>query len=474
MRIVLPSSRHRITGSCRALIALFTLAALALGAPAASAADSLFLLQKRVAESANLAQFIPDAAEHHRIAIDPQAIAANPEEVSFTTPDGRRWTAVRDHFEVYEDDWKVWAGTARLDGGFGAEEASGFVQLNYHGSFATAVLNLDREQYQIAFDAAAPTKSASQSLVRLNRRTVEQSCGVPKAEETAELSRNALRQRATLFEELDLQRRASEVDAANPKKLIFVGVLAVYPSYYAAGSAAETQVRTFIQDSVALANTIFANSGVFARYHLTMVRLTGHQPVAAGGAYSAVQWLDSHRAAYVRNMRSSTNGDFVAIFTPPEWRTESFCGIAYLPEANGLVRGFGGAFRKRAFSAHRVGCGLNDYTFAHELGHNMGMRHDIEDTSSTHKFPYGRGRVYNIGSNEVATVMGCADVDSQCLAVGDIFGAVCDRETHFSDWSILNFSRSAPPAKACPPVDVLPRQNKAVANAQYLTYSNFY
>ncbi|MEM9290533.1 MAG: zinc-dependent metalloprotease family protein [Acidobacteriota bacterium] len=491
--------------ACRSsLLLIFAVAVLISGLgfhSTAYAAESLYVLEKSATAPPQGLGVLPDAVEQHRIAIDPRLIASNPEEVTFATPDGRRWSAVRSSFDDYEEDWKVWSGSARLINGWGAEGASGFVQLSYHrdlspqAAIATAVLNLDGEHYQIAFDVEStpqglqrrelsrgelsyrelPLVDPVHHLVRLQRRPSGQSCGVPAPEQSTEVARRALQERQSLFAALERQRQVESAAAAQPKAPITLGVLAVYPSFYMPFSFLEAQARTFIRDSVALANTIFTNSGVSARYSLTMVRLTGAQPTPSAGTWGASLWLNSPAAAYVRNMRAGNNGDFLAIFTPAQWRNESFCGIAYLPDGDGDERGLvHGPFNQRAFSAHRVGCGLNDFTFAHELGHNMGMRHQDESYSSSHLFPFGRGRNYYLGSNEVATVMGCADLDpnNNCQFSGSIFGAVCDREMAFSDWSILNYS-SAPPAKACQSPDVLPRQNANVAITQAPVYANF-
>ena len=154
---------------------------------------------------------------------------------------------------------------------------------------------------------------------------------------------------------------------------------------------------------------------------VAMKRLTGSQPQLVGDVFSAMTWFATEPQE-VRNLRDQYDADMVALFIPTSWTQGSnACGVALLPEADGGVRFWSGDFNERAFSVMRDGCGLNDYTFAHELGHNFGMRHDNENTSSPpHLFANGRGtKSFWFFSGEKATVMGCLGDGS-----GDPLGAV--------------------------------------------------
>ena len=78
----------------------------------------------------------------------------------------------------------------------------------------------------------------------------------------------------------------------------------------------------------------------------------------------------------VHGIRETYGADLVHLIsdaqsksTPPKKRV---CGIAYRL----FNHGYGGDYSHLAFGLTDYRCEIGDYTFAHELGHNMGLRHD--------------------------------------------------------------------------------------------------
>ena len=51
-------------------------------------------------------------------------------------------------------------------------------------------------------------------------------------------------------------------------------------------------------------------------------------------------------------------------------------------------------FADSAFSIVSVSCGVNSYTFAHELGHNIGARHYCYVDTGNLPYNYSHGYVY--------------------------------------------------------------------------------
>jgi hypothetical protein len=95
--------------------------------------------------------------------------------------------------------------------------------------------------------------------------------------------------------------------------------------------------------------------------------------------------------------RNAARADLVSILTA---KTD-YCGIAWL-----------GPSRDYAFSVVSVAC-ITYHSFAHELGHNMGLRHDryVEARAPASQYNYGY-------VNKVARVRDIMSYESACAAAG--------------------------------------------------------
>lgn len=97
--------------------------------------------------------------------------------------------------------------------------------------------------------------------------------------------------------------------------------------------------------------------------------------------------LDSLRVAgdgildEVHVARESAGADFVSLIISDS----SSCGIGYLMTS--LLGDFSGS----AFSVEHYGCATGNFSFAHELGHNMGAMHDLTQSPGGGLFPDSNG-----------------------------------------------------------------------------------
>src|SRR5262249_4399806 len=143
---------------------------------------------------------------------------------------------------------------------------------------------------------------------------------------------------------------------------------------------------------VASANEVFNSSGVNAQYRLVyMGPLTGEQPPAGeivvdinGVQYekrepAALTWLND-QPQEANELRNAAGADMVVLYLPmPTLPMRPYvCGAANHIDSRGYNYD-GRPFNNRAFSVQRFNCGLGDFTFAHELGHNFGMFHNIAE-----------------------------------------------------------------------------------------------
>ncbi|HYH46981.1 MAG TPA: DUF4082 domain-containing protein, partial [Thermoanaerobaculia bacterium] len=313
-------------------------------------------------------------------------------------------------------DWKSWIGTLRLAGSSGTAGAgSGYVHLGYHGNRITGLLQFEGRTFRIA------GVEAGHLLARISEDRSPVPCGVEDAGAGAPLF-------GPEAEAVPPAGAAGAPATAAPHR---IDVLAVFPrAYFELGPAATADLVRFVRDSISLANDVFVRSNVPASYNLVgVVPLTGPaQPPALIGR--ALSWLNAQPAEVV-SLREAFGADVVPLFVPFTWRAPDACGFAVLPDpAFGSMRDF-------AFSVNRCGCGLADFTLAHEIGHNYGMRHD-DDASEGALFPAGRGNVITLGGQSRATMMGCFCTGCACdreCPLGP--AAICNRIPYLSDPQLL-------------------------------------
>ncbi|MGH2628271.1 MAG: PKD domain-containing protein [Anaerolineales bacterium] len=401
---------------------------------------------------------LPDAAEEFLIEVDPEAVAANPAAFTIYLPTLPPLEALRTRFVIYRQDWKSWIGTLRHAGTRG--EGAGYIHVGYHGRQLTALIHFEGERYQIVGGLWEPHR-----LVRLSDELSVRSCGMDDSAGVA----NPLPLGGT-------SQNAEPEPSVGVLTSTRIDVLAVYPKvFFSFGPVEEATVFNYVEDSISLANDLFANSNVSASYTLVgIVPITGAAQPPATGAFDALDWL-TQQPTEVANLRNAFGADVVTIIVPYIWTLNPVCGVANLPQNNNTFLSARGTNQitvfapmgDRTFTANRVSCGLGDFTVGHEIGHNYGMYHGDRPISPVAIFPHGRGHVFTGMSGQTkATVMGCYCV-SGCSAGTN---AICNRIPHFSnpDISYDGVATGVPPNGGDPG-----RNNASVANTQRASYAGF-
>ncbi|WP_374605594.1 reprolysin-like metallopeptidase [Arenimonas sp.] len=112
--------------------------------------------------------------------------------------------------------------------------------------------------------------------------------------------------------------------------------------------------------------------------------------------------------AEVDRLRAQYGADLVSMIRNFDRSTQNSCGIAYLLGYHGSAFSSGYGFSvvsDRGYGGDNCG----EFTFAHELGHNMGAAHDIETEEDDYgAYPYSRGHRQTLGDDGFATVMAYA------------------------------------------------------------------
>jgi hypothetical protein len=174
--------------------------------------------------------------------------------------------------------------------------------------------------------------------------------------------------------------------------LIDVMVLYTPAARIARGGTAAMEAE--IDLAIANTNTSYANSGVIQR-----VRLVHRSEIAYSEVdfYTDLEKLTGTSDGVMDNvhaMRNTYKADLVALVTN---RTE-LCGLAWLMPVNST------ASAPYGFSVNYHACIGSNLTLAHEMGHNMGLNHDLESPPGPFPYTYGRGYSNGISSRDVMSV----------------------------------------------------------------------
>ncbi|GEM_PF-2758800 len=151
-----------------------------------------------------------------------------------------------------------------------------------------------------------------------------------------------------------------------------IDVVAGYPTSMGTG------MRSVIAQQIAQTNTAMRNSGVNIRVNLVSIL-----PVNYRQSVNLQTDLDYLRRGVgnlrqLNLLRESVGADLVTLVVP---ELRAWCGAGYIPNSNGE------ADFAYSVSAYVPGC-TSRYTFAHELGHNLGAHHAADDMPTPEDKPF--------------------------------------------------------------------------------------
>jgi hypothetical protein len=193
-------------------------------------------------------------------------------------------------------------------------------------------------------------------------------------------------------------------DPAQPTALADDGstidVLVVYTddvlAYYGGNTAA---VETMIDLAVSETNAGYANSGVSQRVYLVHTAMVSYDE--SGFSWSqTLGRFQYHGDGYFDAVTQPTTGlrdTYCADESVLIVMNTGYCGIGYLMDS------VGSWFADYAFAVVSRSCATGNYSFAHEMGHNMGAHHDRANASGSGAYPYSYG--YQAPDKAFRTIM---------------------------------------------------------------------
>lgn len=162
-------------------------------------------------------------------------------------------------------------------------------------------------------------------------------------------------------------------DEANADTAEFIDVLIVYTQAVENSKGGSAQAVAEAESLITLTNAGYEASGISQRLRLAGTHKTGLVETTADlGVY-----LDQITNAdgvmdEVFAVRDSVGADLVALIVDNSPNL-LYCGIAWLPKPNRTTT------EDRGFSVTELICGGGNLSFPHELGHNMGASHNVEN-----------------------------------------------------------------------------------------------
>jgi len=228
--------------------------------------------------------------------------------------------------------------------------------------------------------------------------------------------------------QLDLAQLGSELDPHSPSPAVAAGidvpaaagddarVVDVLVVYTAAAREAAGGTDASIQARIALGvtetNIAYMKSGVHQRLRLVGAEWVDYTQSNTDMAtdLERLTGVDDGYMDAVHARRDTLGADLVQLVVGS---ISNGCGVAWLMERVSV------AFAPLAFSVSAYPCISPNYTFGHELAHNMGSTHAPDDPSTLPVFPYSYG--YKHPGGLFRTVMAYTT------------GCNCPRVLHFSN-----------------------------------------
>jgi hypothetical protein len=208
-----------------------------------------------------------------------------------------------------------------------------------------------------------------------------------------------------------------------------IDVLVVYTDDARAAAGGQAQIETLIDTAINDTNASYANSGINQQIRLVATAEVNYNETGNATTDKTNLRNGTANLQIARDLRDAYGADLVTMIV--ETNNQNLCGEAY--NVMGTVSS---DFAPDAYDVVvRNLCAVSNHSFAHELGHLMGARHDwFVDATNNSPYSFNHGYVLTPTlPNPWRTIMA---YDNRCQAAG----TTCTRIAFWSNPAIMSDS----------------------------------
>ncbi|MBT5028374.1 MAG: hypothetical protein HOM97_08275 [Nitrospina sp.] len=174
-----------------------------------------------------------------------------------------------------------------------------------------------------------------------------------------------------------------------------IDLLVVYTAEARVVEGGTSAMDSLIDLAISETNAAYSNSGVSH-----VVRLVAKQEISfSESGFDFTSFLNSAQDGSIsglHELREANGADLVVVLVDGD---DTLCGLAF------LMTTVSSSFASFGYSVTQTNCATGNYTFGHEIGHNMSARHDrTADNTDGSPFDYNHGYLDN--TNNFKTIMG--------------------------------------------------------------------
>lgn len=192
-----------------------------------------------------------------------------------------------------------------------------------------------------------------------------------------------------------------------------IDILVAYTQAAETAAGGPSAMQALIATAISETNTGYTTSGVNTALRLVhAVKVNYDESSGFDTALNALTSKNDGQMDEIHTLRDTHSADLVTLLID----NSQYCGLGWLPSnVSSSNEGLG-------FTVTAWNCATGYYSFGHEIGHNMGARHDIFVDSATSPYTYGHG--YTNTTERIRSIMA---YNNACAGVGG-----CTRVNHWS------------------------------------------
>lgn len=185
-----------------------------------------------------------------------------------------------------------------------------------------------------------------------------------------------------------------------------IDLMVAYTATARSAAGGTTAIQSLIDLAIAETNQSYANSGIAQRLRLVhSVEVVYTETGDVGTDLDRVTDADGY-IDEVHTLRNTYGADLVSLWVE---NGGSYCGVGWFMDS------VSPSFAPYGYNVVARGCATGYYSFAHELGHNMGSRHDVYMDTGTTPYTYAHGYTRPSATPPWRTIMA---YNNACTAVG--------------------------------------------------------